>query len=256
MRSLTAGIVASTALVGAALAQPVPPPKLDLPEPIKPSTSASGQPLCAPERLTRMVVRNVSPGLAAAAPAAQPRTLYRQGAMNLRTEESPDPARGQPVVVIAEPDVWIFNTATRKGEHRLDPGPEFFVHAPILPIADDMPEAARSLEYGCELDFLRRHGAEAARQTIAWGEARATLHQVELGLHVVSVLLTERRKTPLMVAYAKAGKPVFMVRYDEFRDDLTDRPALFARPDRVAFTEAPPAAGSPPGQTPAPATRF
>jgi hypothetical protein len=256
MRSL--GIIAfAVSLAGAAAAQPVPLPQLDVPPPIKPSEGASGEPLCAPEKLTRMVVRNVSPGLAAAAPAAQPRVIYRQGLLHLRTEESPDPARGQPIVVVAEPDIWVFNNATRKGQHQVDPGPEFFVHAPVLPIAPDLPPALRSLQYGCELEFLRRQGAEAARQTIPWGEARATVHQVQVGEHVVSVLLTERRQTPLMVAYAKAGKPVFMMRYDEFRADLTDRPALFARPERVEFTEAPRAgAGPPSGQPPAPATRF
>jgi hypothetical protein len=256
MRSL--GIIAfAVSLAGAASAQPVPPPQLDVPPPIKPSEGASGEPLCAPEKLTRMVVRNVSPGLAAAAPAAQPRVIYRQGLLNLRTEESPDPARGQPIVVVAEPDIWVFNNATKKGQHQVDPGPEFFVHAPILPLAADLPAALRSLQYGCELEFLSRQGAEAARQTIPWGEARATVHQVQVGEHVVSVLLMERRQTPLMVAYAKAGKPVFMMRYDEFRADLTDRPALFTRPERVEFTEASPAgAGPPPGQAPPTPSRF
>jgi hypothetical protein len=259
MRSLTAGIIAAAvSLAGTATAaQPSPPPELDAPAPVKPSTGASGLPLCGPEKLTRMVVRNVSPGLPAAAPAAQPRTIYRQSALNLRTEETPDPARGQPVVVIAEPDIWIFNTANRKGQHQVDPGPELVVHAPVLPATADLPRALLTLEYGCELEFLRRQGAETPRQTIPWGAAKATVHQVQLGEHVVSVLLAERRQTPLMVAYAKANKPVFMIRYDEYRSDLPDRPELFTRPERVEFTEAPPRGAVPrPGQAPPPQTLF
>lgn len=254
MRSLMIGIAFAASLGGMALAQPVAPPELDVPPPVKPSTGASGEPLCGPEKLIRMVVRNVSPGLAAAAPTAQPRVMYRQSALNLRTEESPDPTRGQPIVIISEPDIWIFNTANRKGQHQIDPGPELFVHAPILPAAQDLPPALRSLEYGCELEFLKRQGAQAARQTIPWGEGKATVHQVQLGEHVVSMLLTERRETPLLVAYAKGGKGVFMVRYDEFRNDLADRPALFARPGGVEFTEGPPAGMVPrPGQATPPA---
>jgi hypothetical protein len=247
MRSLT-GIAATLtiSLAGAAFAQPAAPPQLDVPPPIKPSTTTGGQPVCAPDRLTRMLVRNVSPGLAAASPAAQPRVMYRKGATFLRTEESPDPTRGQPVVVIAEPDIWVFNTATRKGQHQVDPGPDFFVHAPILPLAADLPPALRALEYGCELEFLKRHGADVAQQSIPWGEARATVHQVEFDEHRISMLLNQNRRTPLLVAYAKAGKAVFMIRYDEFRDDVTERPGTFSRPDRYEFTEGPPPGVKPP----------
>jgi hypothetical protein len=245
MRSLTgiAAVTLTISLAGAASAQQ---PKLDVPPPIKPSTTTEGQPVCAPDRLTRIVVRNVSPALSAAAPAAQPRVMYRKGATFLRTEESPDPARGQPVAVIAEPDIWVFNTATRKGQHQVDPGPDFVVHAPVLPLTPDLPPALRALEYGCELDFLERHGADTAKQSIPWGEARATVHQVQLGEHLISMLLTQHRRTPLLVAYARAGKPVAMFRYDEFRDDLTEKPGLFSRPERYEFTEGPPPGAKPP----------
>lgn len=260
MRYLTTIIVFAASIAGPASAQSDGLPKLDLPPMIKPSESEAGRVLCAPERMTRMVTRNVSPGLAAAAPAAQPRTLYRQGSLMLRTEESPDPARGQMVVVVSEPDIWMFNTATNMGQHQVDPGPEFFVHAPILPISAELPPPLRTLEFGCELDFLKRHGADAPAQTIPWGGGKATVHQVRAGEHVVSMLLSQGRRAPLLVAYANAGKPVLMVRYDEYRNDLPDRPDLFSRPSLVEFAPAqpaprppaaPPATQQPTGQTPA-----
>lgn len=253
MRSSTTGIIAlAVSLAGSAVAQPAPLPELDLPAPVKPSADASGQPVCAPEKLTRIVIRNVSPGLAAAAPAAQPRTLYRQGAIYLRSEESPDPARGQPVVIISEPDIWTVNMATRTGQHQVDPGPELIVRAPILPLTADVPADFRTLEYGCELDFMRRANATAPLQTIPWGQGRATVHQVVSGEHVVSILLAERAQEPLMVAYAKAGRPLFAVRYDDFRTNLSDRPALFARPERLTITEGPEQASPPPTAAPRP----
>lgn len=236
-----AGVIAFAVLLAVpAWAQPVPPPQLDLPQMAPPSSAPSGEPLCAPERLTRMVVRNISPGLPAAAPAAQPRTLYRQGALYMRSEESPDPARGQPVVIVAEPDVWMVNLSTRTGQHQVDPGPEFVVRAPVLPMTADMPPLFRSLEYGCELEFLRRNGADSPIQVVPWGEAKATVHQVTVGEHMLSVLLTQRRQSPLLVAYSRAGKGLFMMRYDEFRTDLPDRPALFAPPKDMKITEAGP----------------
>lgn len=241
-------------LAAAAQAQPIPPPQLDLPPIIPPSTSGSGQPLCAPQKLVRLVVRNISPGLAAAAPQAQPRVIYRQGAIYLRSEESPDPQRGQPIVVIAEPDIWMFNPATGTGQHQTDPGPELVVRAPVLPLSPDLPPAFRTLEYGCEYDFLMRANSQVLRQDIPWGETRATMRQVVEGEHVVSILLNERRQTPLLVAYAKAGRTLVLIRYDDYRTELPDRPALFARPSQMRIDETPRGAPRPPPQAqPAPA---
>lgn len=193
---------------------------------------------CAPANLTRMITRNVSPGLAAAAPAAQPRTIYRQGATFLRSEESPDPTRGQPVVIVAEPDIWTINLATRSGQHQIDPGPELVVRAPILPITPDLPPEFRALEYGCELEFLAAAGAAAPRQTVNWGSAKATAHQVAKGEHTISILMATRRQAPLMVAYAKSGQVVFAIRYDDYRNDMTERPTLFAPPEGMKFGAA------------------
>jgi len=258
MRGLTASLTGGLLLACAAQAQPAldVPPIIPLPKagpaappPLEPRL---GPPPCAPEKLVRMVVRNVSPGLAAASPVAQPRTLYRQGTTYLRSEESPDPARGQPVVIISEPDIWTVNMATRTGRHQVDPGPELVVRAPILPLTPDLPADFRTLEYGCELDFMRRANATEPKQTIPWGDGRATVHQVVAGEHVVSILLSDRAQEPLMVGYAKAGRPLFAVRYDDFRGNVPDRPGLFAPPQRVTITEGTAQAGTPSTAAPRP----
>lgn len=241
MRGLTASLTGGLLLACAAQAQPAldVPPIIPLPKagpaappPLEPRL---GPPPCAPEKLTRVIVRNVSPGLAAAAPAAQPRTLWRQGSTFLRSEESPDPTRGQPVVIIAEPDIWTVDMATQSGQHQVDPGPELVVRAPILPAAPDLPPPFRTLEFGCEVAFLTAAGAMVPRQTVPWGATKATVHQVTSGEHTVSILLGTRRQVPLMVAYARSGQPVFALRYDDYRDDLPDRPGLFAEPAGMKF---------------------
>lgn len=256
MRGLLTVII-GLGLAGGAAAQPPPvvpvPPTLDLPQPAPPSTTPSGRPLCAPAKLTRMTVRNISPGLAAAAPSAQPRTLYRRDALYLRSEESPDPQRGQPVVIIAEPDIWQINLATRTGVHQIDPGPELVVHAPILPVGPGMPPQLMSLEYGCELQFLQAAGAAEPRQTVQWGTERAGVHVVEFGAHAVTILMNIRREAPLMLAYIREGKPVFAIRYDTYRADLPDNPALFQPPKNMRINEGPPAA-KPQPTAPLPAT--
>jgi len=195
--------------------------------------------LCAPAKLTRMIVRNVSPGLAAAAPAAQPRTIWRQGSTQLRTDELPDPSRGvHNIVVVSSPNVWMVNMAARAGQHSVDPGPTYEVRAPILPVGPGIPPVLMQLEYGCEAAFVAAN-MPAAPRSVPWGAEEAQLHSAAFGEHEVSILMHVRRKTPLMVVYARGGQAAFAVRYDEFRGDLPDRPDLFAPPKNVRITEAP-----------------
>jgi hypothetical protein len=199
---------------------------------------------CAPAGLVRVVFRNISPGLAAADPAAQPRTLFRQGTRFLRTEEDPDPNRGQPVIIVAEPDVWVINLATRTGQHALDTEADQTVHAPVIP-ATDAPPLFRTLEYGCEPEFVATH-APAPRNTTQFGATPATLHVVEGGEgHALAILMDPRRKAPLLISYIREGRPVLVVRYDDWRNDLPMREGLFAPPKNVKLQEAPRNAGAP-----------
>jgi hypothetical protein len=201
---------------------------------------------CAPAMLTRMTVRNISPGVPAAAPAAQPRQIWRKGSMQLRTEESPDPMRGvHSVIIVDEPNIWMVNMATRSGQRQTDPGPTYEVRAPILPLQPGMPAPLAQLEYGCEGAFVAAH-AKGAPRPVPWGADTANLHTAEFGEHQVSVMMHVRRNAPLMVVYARANQPVFAIRYDDYRSDLPDRPELFQPPKSAQITEAPPAGGTPP----------
>lgn len=219
-----------------------PPPEAGVPAP---TTSSSG---CAPEELFRATLRNISPGLAAADRAAQPRTLWRFGPTFLRSEEQPDPVRGDQVLtIVAEPDIWMINLATRVGQHTLDPGPDYTVHAPILPPSPDLPGPLRALEYGCEPEFVARH-APRPQQLVKWGQIQAALHGANFGEHAVAVLMDQRRNEPIMVSYLRQGRPVYVVRYDDWRRAGPNRPELFQPPKNVEIREAP---ARPPGGAPA-----
>jgi hypothetical protein len=233
-------------------AQPSP-PTLQLPPeqagpPVMPLDAGGG---CAPEKLVRLVVRNISPGLAAGDPRAQPRVMYRRGGQFLRTEDQPDPNHNgaKAVYIIAEPDVWAIDLSTRTGRHNVDPGPDFGVHAPILPLVADLPPAFRALEFGCEAAFVTANAPQAQR-SVPWGETTAALHTVTVGDQTLALLMDSRRSEPLLISYLRQGKPVWVVRYDEFRADLPDRPELFQPPKSVTFQEGPPAGARPPLATP------
>ncbi|HET6969543.1 MAG TPA: hypothetical protein VFH92_00335 [Phenylobacterium sp.] len=239
------------ALAAAPPAEPPPPPDLEVPQqgapPVLPIPGT-----CSPAKLVRLVVRNISPGLAAGDPRAQPRVMYRRGATYLRSEEQPDANRNgaKAVVIVAEPDAWAIDLSTRTGRHSIDRGPDFAVHAPILPLVQDLPPVFKGLEFGCEASFVAANAPQAQR-TVPWGETLAALHSVTVGDQTVALLMDSRRAEPLMVSYLRQGKAIWVVRYDEFRADLPDRPDLFMPPKSVVIEEAPaPGAAQPPQPTP------
>ena len=241
---IRAGFAAAIGLAVAARAQdPAPlPPMLVAP--------AEGQPAeaqgCVPMGLFRAVVRNVTPGLQAADRQAQPRTYYRQGAKLMRSEEQPDPASGaQNIVIIAEPDIWVMNVAARQAQHGVDPGPDLSVHMPILAPSLDTPESFRTLEFGCETVFVATY-APRQQRVVQWGGTTAALHAVTVGDQSLAILMDQRRNQPLMISYLRRGQPVLVLRYDDYRLGLPERPQLFAPPKGYKITESkgPPATSS------------
>jgi hypothetical protein len=238
--------VAATGVVaGQTLAQK--PPELDVPavvppgappapDPFNPREGAPAAANCAPTGLFSATVRNISPGLAASDPRAQPRQLWRQGSQYLRSVEQPLPNGAQSVVVIAEPHVWAYNEATRSGRHTIDPGPVLEVRAPILPPALGLPPELLRLEFGCEPDFVAAHAA-TPQQVINWGGEKAGVRVYTSGEHSVAILMDSRRSQPLMLSYLRQGRPMFVLRYDAYRRGLPERPELFQPPKSVKFAE-------------------
>lgn len=218
---------------GVARAQPASPPQ--------PQAS-----VCAPRGLTSFVVRDISPGVASADPRAQPRTMIRRGATQFRSEEQPDPGRAGEtrIVIVSEPDLWSIDLAQRRGTHSVDPGPELIVKAPVLPITPEMPLVFRELEFGCEADFVATH-APATSQTGSWGVSQVGVHQLTEGEHSLAFLMDINTGKPVIITYSRAGKMVFAMRYDAWRNDQPDSPSLFIPPKSVQIIEAPAAAPKP-----------
>src|SRR5207249_2734116 len=93
---------------------------------------------CVPEKMVKVVLRDVTPGIDRASFAAKPRTLYRWGSKYGRTEEALDSRlKIHGLIVVNEPDLFMVNLATRTGQHIVDTGGPYHFHAPIVGGADD-----------------------------------------------------------------------------------------------------------------------
>jgi hypothetical protein len=185
-----------------------------------------------------MTVRNVTPGLQAAASAAQPRTLYRQGSQLMRVEEAPDYARGlQPLTIVAEPDIWLVNLTNGMAQHQRDPGPDLNVHAPVV-AGPGTPARFMGLEFGCEMEFLAANPHPPPRR-MGQGANQVEVHVLIEGGQTLAVMVDPRRQVPLMVSLTNNGKPVVVMRYDAYAAGGPPRPQLFEPPKGVQLQEAP-----------------
>jgi hypothetical protein len=226
---------------GAASAQPVP-PTVAPPSP----QAVAPVPPCRPKSLVSMTVRNVTPGLQASDPGAQPKRLWRKGEKFLRSLDQPVVSRAlqdpkapmarQALVIVAEPDVWMIDMASREGRHSVDKGPVLEVRAPIFGPGTAPPEFM-GLEYGCEAEFVAIR-APLAKRNVRWGGVDARIHTYIVGTASLAILLNDRTSEPLIVTYVRDGRPITIISYDEYRRDQPDQPELFRPPADVKITEA------------------
>ena len=209
------------------------PPMVAVP-PIRPISKT-----CAPAELVSMVVRDISPGVAAADARAQPRAIWRQGEKYFRNDEAPDLSRRGTAgsVIVSEPDIWTFNQSSRQGQHGVDPGPNLDVHAPILPVSPDLPAAFRTLEFGCEAGFITAFAPRPIGDA-PWGPITASAYGVAVGDQSVAILMDPERRAPLLISYSRQGRVVFALRYDAYQSGLADRPELFQPPKDVVFSQS------------------
>lgn len=219
---------------------------------------ASEVPPCRPPSLVSMTFRNVTPGLQAMDPRAQPKTLWRKGAEFLRSLEQPVVSTGlqdakapmarQALVIVSEPDIWMIDTASQQARHSLDKGPVLEVRAPILP-PGGAPREFLSLEYGCEAEFVAVR-APTPKATVRWGDVDAAIHTYVIGASSLAILMDDRTGKPLMITYVQDGRPKLIVRYDSYERGLPEPPGLFRPPAGVTIQDTPPAAAAPPGRRP------
>ena len=188
-------------------------------------------------RMTKVRLRDVSPGVDSRAWEGQPVTIYRLGQQYGRVEFP-----NGDVVLVREPHSFYIDTSAKKAYHGLDSGPTYVFRTPIVPrdnLPSDFPQELLALEFGLEPEFLAHYeatestgpvqdGVEVREQRVAFGE--------------YSLFLSSRRDnaTPLRLGIFHEGKLEIAIRYDEWRRDLLPRAALFSIPDDIEVVEGPP----------------
>jgi hypothetical protein len=160
---------------------------------------------------------------------AQVKKVWRVGDTLLRFEDAPNPAtKIHGLIIVAEPNIWIIDRITNKGEHTVDPGPNFKMHFPLL--ASEQSETLRELEFGHELEFFLAHNATALPQQEIEGvlckPLRLNIDDREVTLYV------RTSDVPLLIA-VKSPDYEYSVRFLRYEPARKVNKSLFGPPSEV-----------------------
>jgi hypothetical protein len=198
---------------------------------------AAAEDVCAPDKMLKVVTVADTPHLDPASFAAKPRTLYRQGERYGRVEEPLNPRTGtQLVFVVNEPDVWVADLVSKRGEHALDPGPSYVFRAQIFGEAASNNTVIRGIEFGCEARAMRAAGA---KETMVDHETFGRVTQLEHteASEKIVVLLDGKSKPKRLELYYE-DKLAFAMNYAEYNDTLPFNPTLFQKPAGIEYQDA------------------
>jgi hypothetical protein len=210
-----------------------------------PEGPAAPEPLDIP-RMTKVAVRNVSPGVDPASPSGQPVVIYRLGNLFGRIEYGEDQ-----YIVVREPHAFIVYPRQNKAWYAKDEGPTYVFRAPVIrgTALPDAPPEMRGLEFGHEPEFFRAYEATTRSLTRADGET-VQEHTVAFGDYSMVLVTDARTAVPRQVGIFHDGGLVIAFLYDEWRRDLLPSAQVFNIPEGIEVVTGPPP-GSPEAEDPA-----
>ncbi|HEX4826526.1 MAG TPA: hypothetical protein VFV19_19680 [Candidatus Polarisedimenticolaceae bacterium] len=196
------------------------------------ATCAQAQ-VCDPQKMVRVVYRDISPGVDPSSPGGQPETLYRLGTKYARVEGAIDRQHNtQPVMVANEPDIWMIDLLTKHGRHFHDTDAGSGFKAPV--VGDpDLPPSITALEFGCEMAFMK--GVPTKKADL--DGQRVSQYEKKIDRYRVVLSVMQRSLTPISLFLYDGAKLAFALRYDEYNNALAPKMELFQRPEGITYAE-------------------
>lgn len=192
-----------------------------------------GNKVCAPDPMLKVVAKFDIPGVPMGHFLRAPKTIYRYGSRYGRIEETYNPITDAQILVIAnEPDIWVVNLATQSGKYVRDPGPTYYFRARIFGDTAVKSPVLRSLEFGCEIPWLRESGATDKTTT---DPTLGYVRRLEYFEENEKAILYERAGKPVRLELFRNGQLIFTMEYIEYAPDLKFEKALFEKPSGVVF---------------------
>lgn len=188
-------------------------------------------PVHAQEKMLFVEYRVMSPALPPSSPESQSRKLWLVGNKYMRFEDVPNPDTNvHGLIIVAEPDIWVIDRRSNRGQHSVDPGPSYAVHFPML--ATEPSPRLKELEFGGELAFFQSNGAKEMGSEVVDGVACRVLTLAVDGREV-SLYLRKDGK-PFQVS-VKSDSNEYAVRILKYEFGSEPDLGLFKPPVGVRF---------------------
>lgn len=183
------------------------------------------------ETLTRMVVKNTTPGIEEGSFVLLPRTIYRQGTAFARVEEAPSPSDGVHLLIIrANDEMWQIDLNKASG-----------VHGGGLPTEVRVPiwSELAVLEFGQEVEFMKAN--EVTPETVEGPDGKPVMrYGVRTDSLGIALYVTPETEVPVAVRYIdlESGDIRMAVDYVEYELGLPAQPELFVPPAGIQWRES------------------
>lgn len=182
-----------------------------------------------PKTVVKMVVRDISPSVPKDSFAAKPKTLYRSGVGYARLEAPLNPEKKEQLLVIVhEPTIWTIDLVSKTGQILKDTEGGF--HVPVWSGAT-IPEPLEGLEYGMELEFLKKH--KAVKTASRSGSILCDSYTLKRSGYEVVLMVKTGTQIPLEIRILKDSKIAMDDYYDSYEIGLPFDPVLFQVPEGV-----------------------
>lgn len=191
-----------------------------------------------PQTMIHAVMRTLSPKIRPGSFESMPKEIWRAGTRYLRVNEQPDPQRHiHGVVIISEPDAWLWNRFDNTARHVVDKGPDFSVHAPVFTAQNN--KELDALETGRERDFFTsRHAIKLPDARL--DKTQVTAQRLQIGPAEVTLYLRQSDGLPFQITLNNPGNAdeQYSIRYDAYEPALPFDPARFRLAPSARVTEA------------------
>jgi hypothetical protein len=198
---------------------------------VSPHTSAQAD---APQ-MVYVELRFLSPKITPGTFASTVRKVWRSSDRYLRIEEAPDPQQHiHGVIIVNEPDVWMWNRFDNTAKHMVDSGPTYVAHAPLF--SGERSKPLRALEIGREKEFFAAKKANPLPDETVDG-VECTARSLTVDDSTVTLYLRKSDDSPLQVTLMNP-RDAYAVRYEKYEAGLPLTPSLFVAPREAKIIES------------------